>query len=356
MSSRRRADAGGLRPFRFVAAGVRCEVVAGAGALDALGRAAALHGDDDGADPPAASVHALLAQQRFECGEPAVAQDHARRALQGAARCTGLERAEVLRAAARVLLRTSGPGAEVEPLLDEALALARREHSHDLQARVLSLLAVLRSQRDRDHAASLALRREALALWQRHGPAGRLSEGLVNLALGLGASRAGLAEKLELLDEARDVASERGQLRLLAFVHSVRAYVLADLGRWGDAAAGHLACLRLAWDGGMWREWFYGLWNLPRTLAHRRRPEAAVRLMGFAEAFGERHFGALGPSDRVEARRARRLACVQLGAGRAQAMWQGGRLLTMEAAMRLAEREAEALLAHPPNAVGKAAE
>lgn len=39
MSSRRRAETGGLRPFRFVAAGVRCDVVAGPGALDALGAA-----------------------------------------------------------------------------------------------------------------------------------------------------------------------------------------------------------------------------------------------------------------------------------------------------------------------------
>lgn len=39
MSSRRRAETGALRPFRFVAAGVGCEVVAGPGALDALGKA-----------------------------------------------------------------------------------------------------------------------------------------------------------------------------------------------------------------------------------------------------------------------------------------------------------------------------
>ena len=38
MSSRRRAETGGLRPFRFAAAGATCEVVAGPGALDALGR------------------------------------------------------------------------------------------------------------------------------------------------------------------------------------------------------------------------------------------------------------------------------------------------------------------------------
>ena len=38
MSSRRLPD-GGVRPFRFVAAGVRCEVAAGPGALDALGGA-----------------------------------------------------------------------------------------------------------------------------------------------------------------------------------------------------------------------------------------------------------------------------------------------------------------------------
>ncbi|MBS0305157.1 MAG: hypothetical protein JSR43_07245, partial [Proteobacteria bacterium] len=287
--------------------------------------------------------------------EAAVA--HAGRALAAARRCGGLERATVLRVVARVRLRTRGADARCERLLALALALARRHGSADLQARVLSLMVVQRVQQPQPPlgaAASLALRREALALWQQHGPQARVTEGLVNLALGLGSTRAERLEKLELLELARRAAAARGQWRLLAFGHSIRAYVLADLRRWDEAAAAHLQCLQLAWDGAMWREWFYGLWNLPRTLAHRGRPEAAARLMGFANAFGERHFGTLGPLDLAERRRTRRLVRVQCGSERAEALWQAGRKLDMAQAMQLAQAEAQALCRPPDGAAAPA--
>lgn len=286
----------------------------------------------------AARAHAIAAGQSYEAGEREAAERHAERALElGSA--AGSERAGVLRSAARVLLRSRGAGADVQPLLDEALRLARRNGQHDIEARTLSLAAVLVLQRDHDAARSLALKREALALWEAYGPAARVNEGRVNLALGLGGARA-TQEKLGLLQQARRSAAALGQTRLLAFVLSVTGYALADRREWGASATCYAECLQTAWEGGIWREWFYGMWNLPRTLAHQRRTQAAALLIGFAEAFYAGRFGALDWTDRREARRTRRLVRVQLGRQREEALWREGRQMSAAAAMRLALREA----------------
>jgi tetratricopeptide (TPR) repeat protein len=295
----------------------------------------------DDADLDAALVartHAIVASQSFEAGEREAAAAHAERALQLVGP-SGPERASVLRSAARVLMRTRGTDVDVRPLIDEALQLARRQGQTDIEARALSLSAVLAIQRDHDAERSLALKREALDLWQTYGPPARVTEGLVNLALGLGFGRA-MQEKLELLQQARRSAAAHGQVRLLAFVLSVTGYALADLRDWEASAKGYAECLQTAWEGGIWREWFYGMWNLPRTLAHLRRPQAAALVMGFAEAFYAERFGALEWSDRREARRTRRLVRVQVGPAREAQLWSEGRAMSMAAAMRLAMHEA----------------
>lgn len=146
---------------------------------------------------------------------------------------------------------------------------------------------MIETQRDRGAARSLALRREALALWDAHGPAARVTEGRVNLALGLGGGSTA-QERLDLLRQARHSAEALGQSRLLAFVLSVTGYALADLRRWDASAACYAQCLQTAWAGGMWREWFYGMWNLPRTLAHQRNAQPAALLMALRRRFTPR--------------------------------------------------------------------
>lgn len=284
-----------------------------------------------------ARVHAILAGQSFEAGEREHAEHHALRALEIVDR-EGPDAASVLRAAARVLLRVRQAEADVEPLLDAALQAARRHRQPDAEARIASLLAVLIAQREHDTARSLALKREALALWREYGPPPRVAEGLVNLAIGLDGAQS-RPERLELLAQARRSATEHGQTRLLAFVLSVTAYTLADLRDWSASARCYADCLRTAWEGGFWREWFYGLWNLPRTLAHQRRPQSAAMLMGFAEKFYTVRFGALAPADQHEARRTRRLVRRQLDAAREAALWRAGGVMDTAAAMRLALHE-----------------
>jgi predicted amino acid-binding ACT domain protein len=139
-----------------------------------------------------------------------------------------------------------------------------------------------------------------------------------------------------LLEEARALAAQLGQQRLLAFTTSITGYALADLGRYAESAAQYRQCLQMSWDSASWREWFYALWNLPRTLAHLHRPGPAAQLMGFAEAFYAERFGQLGAEDLPEARRTRRLAAALLGREATTGLWRQGAAMSMAEAMQLA--------------------
>jgi predicted ATPase len=283
-------------------------------------------------------LQALLTQHSLSAGQPEQARDHAQAALAAAA-APDPDRAQVLCMVGRVLLRLGTAATEVQALLLQAQALAEAQGQHDIHARCLVSLAVLR-QREHDASGAAVLQAQALQLWQAHGPRARVTEGLVVRAIGLGHLRR-VAEQLPLLQQARASAQAQCQWRLLAFVNSVTGYALADLRRMDEAAASYRRCLQMAWDHSSWREWFYALWNLPRTLAHLRQPEAAARLMGFAEAFYAQRFGVLGVEDLPEARRTRRLVAVQLGHAAAAAAWRAGAEMDMRETMALAMRLTE---------------
>ena len=67
-----------------------------------------------------------------------------------------------------------------------------------------------------------------------------------------------------------------------------------------------------------------------------RRPEAAGRLMAFAEHFWASRLGAMGSADLAYVRRVRGLVKVQVGAVRANALWVEGRLLSLPQAVTIA--------------------
>ena len=286
-----------------------------------------------------ALAQALLAMHSFEAGQRQAAAEHAAAAVAAAAHSSDArDRAEVLRGAARVKLRLGEDPAQVLDLIDQAVALAGRHRQMGVLAGALSTRAVLLLRRDRDLQANVRHHQEVLTLWRVHGPRERVTGGLAGLALALGFVHR-VSEQLVVLDEARALAAELGQDRLLAFTHSITGYALADQRRYAESAAHYRQCLQMAWDNASWREWFYALWNLPRTLAHLRRPEPAAQLMGYAEAFYAERFGALGAEDLPEARRTRRLVAAQVGSGPAASQWQRGAALTMADAMRLALAE-----------------
>ena len=278
-------------------------------------------------------IQALLAVHSYEGGLRQAAALHAAAAL--AAPTPLPERAHVLRCAARVRLRLGEDLLPVLALADEAIALARQHGQMVELCSALTTRGVLLLRRDHDRHADLQRAQELLALWRAHGPPERVASGLLGVALSLGFLRR-VPEQLLLLEEARALATQRGQHRLLAFCTSVTGYALADLRRYGESAACYSQCLQMSWDSASWREWFYALWNLPRTLAHLRRPEAAAQLMGFAQAFYAQRFGQLGVEDLPEERRTRRLVVAQLGSQRTAELWQQGAQLAMADAMRMA--------------------
>lgn len=304
--------------------------------------------------PLAAAAHALLAHRSFDAGQREQALDHAARAL-ALAPAGSAGRAAVLYAAARVHLRVLDDGAAASRLSDEALTLARQHGLWHVQAQTLTLQAVLAVRVQHDLERDQQLKRQALALWQAHGATTRVAAAQVGLSISLGFAHR-VEEQLALLHQVRLAAAANGQRSLWAFASSVQGYALADLARWDESAASYLDCLRSAWEIGAWREWFYALWNLPRTLAHGRRPQPAARLMGFADAFFSQRFGTLGWEDLRERRRTRRLVRVQVGPALEARLWQEGRQLSMAQAMALATAEAASVAeaAAPAAACGPA--
>ncbi len=239
--------------------------------------------------------------------------------------------------ALRTQMRVGRPLREDDPWLAAALAAAEAAGARAplITARLIGLQASLMMRNRGDHVGAEPLRRRALALCEASGNRLRANEGRIALAICLGFQHR-IEAQLPLLAEAEHEALAIGQPRLLCFALSVRGYCLADLGRFDEARSAFHACLRHAAAAHAWREGFYGLWNLTRTLAHLRQPDRAAELMGFAERFYAERFGVLGPEDTREARRTRRLCAVQMGVARTQAAWQAGAAWSLQRAMATA--------------------
>jgi predicted ATPase len=284
-------------------------------------------------------AHILAAELAFKAGLRDAVMPNVEKALTVAS-VGHPARVAVSGRAALLLLRVPNDMQRAQLLFDEGLALAQAQNDIGCELLALKGQAMLAVRRDHDMQRNLALHQQSLALAQQHGSLPRQAEVMITLAIALGYVHRPL-EQLPLLEQTRRVCEATGQRRLWAFSCSVTGYVLADLHRFDEAAASYRACLQRAWEDNAWREWFYPLWNLPRTLAHQRRPEAAAQMMGFAEHFYAQRFGAQGWEDTREARRTRRLIVVQLGAAATDAAWATGPALSMAQAMRLALRETE---------------
>lgn len=282
-----------------------------------------------------AALHGVLAMHSYQAGLGAQADAHVRAALQALDAADVRERAEALRQAAIIRLRRGAPLAEVQVQLNQALQWAREQGQTDTEARTLTHCALVRYRQGCSLADNWPMYEQALALWRAHGPRQRVASGLLSLAVQKGGKHLA-AEQLRMLAEVCSLATATGQQRVLALALSVTGYALADLRRYSESAAAYSRCLQMDWDQGLWREWFYVLWNLPRTLAGLGLPEHAAQLMGFAEAFHAARFGTLGVEDLPEARRTRRYLHRIQGGMRTQALWQQGAGLDTAQAMALA--------------------
>ncbi|HSW05290.1 ATP-binding protein [Aquabacterium sp.] len=302
------------------------------GAMRALARCA----DALPTAPQRATTRAFLARALFRAGNPAGATPLAEQAwaeLPEAALGNGLPRAGVLARLAHLRWRMQRD-AGVQAWLAEALALAEAAGAVSLMASVLATQGAM--ARPRDPAAAITLQRRSLALWTQAGDVQGMNTGRANLAIALAGSAAGCPEALALLDEMLASTHASGDWVQHAHGCNVRGEALTRLRRWSEAAAAYRDCVQLAFALPETLLLAYGLWNLPRALAHLRLPDTAARLMGFAQTFAPLHCGPLSRADRHDLRRVRRLCRVQLTPAALAACWREGVALTLSDAVRLA--------------------
>jgi tetratricopeptide (TPR) repeat protein len=278
--------------------------------------------------------HSLLGPMLFSCGRGADALRHAELGLCDAPAEPALH-AQALHALARVRWRTTRDAIGLPAVLDQALALAVATGEIEVQAGVHALRGFIATAQGGDPAGAEALHAHALALWEMRGNQHAIDSGRYNLAAT--AQSAGRnAEALERLTEIIDSARQLQDWRRLSQSLNVRGNALSALRRWGEAVATYRECIQLAWDGMAAQDLAYGLWNLPRALAHRRQPRAALQLAAFAAHFWETRFGVLGAADLHYLRLVRRLAALRIDAADSARLWAAGRRLSIADAVALA--------------------
>ena len=245
----------------------------------------------------------------------------------------GLARALVLTRVAHVLWRLQRDD-RAAAWLDEALALAQQAGALGLQATILTNQGALR--RPADPAAGIALQRRAVAAWAAAGDAHGVNVGRCNLALALLARQAGAAEAVALAGQAMRDTRSQGDDMQHALACNLYGEAWSRLRQWADAARAYRACISAAYAAAEPWPLVYGLWNLPRALAHLRQAEAAATLMGFCEPHSQQVTGPHTASDQHDLRRLRRLCQAQWGRALTQDAWQAGAGLTLADAVRLA--------------------
>jgi predicted ATPase/tetratricopeptide (TPR) repeat protein len=276
---------------------------------------------------------ALLAPMLFTAGQADAALREAELGLQ----CPLLDaaqRARALHSLARVRWRSLRRAEQVEPLLDEAQALAGPNGEPELRASLLALRAFVTNAHHQDHATGERLHAQALAVWERLGNQHAINSGRYNLAVcaqNAGRQRDALRQLEPIIASARELQDWRRLSQSL----NVRGNAHSALRAWPLALADYQECIATAWKSVASFDLAHGLWNLPRTLAHLRQPEAAVRIAGFASWLWRSRFGELTASDARDLRCVRRLASCQIGAARVEALWREGEQLSLSQAVAL---------------------
>jgi len=278
---------------------------------------------DASRDTPLRSrAHTLLGVLSFDAGRREAALQHVEQGL-ALAPPGSPQRARALHAAASVRWRSVREPLPLQPLLDEALALALAADDIETQASVTALRAYMANVHDRDYVRGEALHRQALALWEQLGNEHAVNGGIYNLAICAFNARR-WAEALLRLDAVCANARAQDDWQQLSSALNVQGNTLSALHDWPRALRAYRECVDVAFSAVEPFALTYGLWNTPRTLAHLRRPHDAARLMGFAVHYWTTHFGPLAASDHADVRRVRRLAAVQVGADAAAAAFAEG--------------------------------
>lgn len=278
--------------------------------------------------------NSLLAPLLFTAGQAEAALRHAQLGLD-CALLDAPQRARALHTLARVRWRSRRRAEEVEPLLDEAQALLPASGDAELRASLLALRAFVTNAHHRDHAAGERLHAQALALWEQLGNQHAINSGRYNLAAcAQNASRH--AECLQRLEAVISSARAQHDWRRLSQSLNVRGNAHSGLRDWARARADYRECISTAWQSMASYDLAFGLWNLPRALAHLRQAEAAIRLVAFAAAFWRSAFGELTAADLRYLTRIRRLAARLIPRQHIDALWREGEQLSQAQAVTLA--------------------
>lgn len=278
--------------------------------------------------------HSALGPMLFTAGQPDAALRHAELGLQ-CAELDAAQRARALHSLARVRWRSRRRAADVEPLLDEAQALLGEDADLELRASLLALRAFVTNGHHRDHVKGEYLHAQALALWERQGNQHAIDSGRYNLAV----CAQNLNRNTEVLHRIEPIIASARALndwRRLSQSLNVRGNAHSGLHDWAKAFTDYQECIRIAWSNMASFDLAFGLWNLPRALLHLRRPEPALRLAAFAQAFWRNRFGDLSAADQRYLQRVRRLAARQLDAARIDALWREGQEMALVPAVGLA--------------------
>jgi hypothetical protein len=278
--------------------------------------------------------HSRLGPMLFMAGQAAAALRHAELGVA----CHDLDndqRARALYCLARVRWRIRHQAPEVEPLLAEADSLAAPGDDLELRASLSAQRAYVTMAHHHDQIAGERLHVQAIDLWQQAGNQHAINSGRYNLAVcAQNASRH--HDAVEQLQPIIASAFELQDWRRLNQSLNVRGNAYSGLREWSLAVADYQQCIRTAWKGMASLDLAYGLWNLPRALAHLRQPEAAVRLIAFAAAFWRSRFGELSAKDHHDMRLVHRLAARQLAAARIDTLSSDGEQLSLSQAVALA--------------------
>ncbi|MBS0445677.1 MAG: winged helix-turn-helix domain-containing protein [Proteobacteria bacterium] len=288
----------------------------------------------DGGQALEVQAHLVLRSALLVAGRSAAAAAHADAALARAGTQPGL-RAAALLGQARQHWERSRTDAPMRPLLEEALILARRERSAELEAGVLASQATLVFHADDRPNEAIELFAQAQRLYEEAGIE-HLANRMLFTQANCHAKRHRFGPALTLLAECERRFVAAGHVAALPELANVQGFVYAYMVRWRDA---ELAFARCAIGAARQQNRYmlgYGLWNLARPVAHRRRPETAALLMAYAARFWVANFGALVASDLRYVEQVRRLIRVQIGRPALEAHWQRAEQLSLPAALELA--------------------
>jgi hypothetical protein len=116
---------------------------------------------------------------------------------------------------------------------------------------------------------------------------------------------------------------------LASRVHNARGNARSELGDWLGAVEDYRVSIRLAWQLAAPFDLAYPLWNLPRALAHLRRPVLAAQVAAHSAKFWQTRFGELAKGDLHDLRRLRRLVRVQITAAAFDAACRAGEAMSL---------------------------